>query len=364
MAVSRLSADLPGRDIEAMASPEGLLHEADQIERLFTASLHRYASGLGAISQSAADRSLELVGACSQRLNAVRTAVLAESSPADLNSLQREIEDTLSVCSRAAAALFCEQEQEIRKMMGILVETERTICANHEAGCRCHTESAKRPERLLRIAQFWDDEASPEGICQLTALVDAIWRDSQVTVRQMKKELKSFQRRLEQAETLAATDALTGLANRREAERWMREKAKAREKFCIMLFDLDGFKSINDRYGHHAGDQVLQNFSRRLLEQYRPGDLVSRWGGDEFLTIVAGDVDDATRRARQIAGRVQGAYSLRSAGRNVTLDVLVSVGVAEHKPGTDGETLFARADAALYQNKAAKSESPVPAAGT
>jgi diguanylate cyclase (GGDEF)-like protein len=119
-----------------------------------------------------------------------------------------------------------------------------------------------------------------------------------------------------------------------------------------MLFDLDRFKTVNDRYGHGAGDQLLRAFARRLRDQFRAEDLVCRWGGDEFLVILPCRIADAAARARQIADHLGGRYSVKCAGRELIVDVRASAGAAECEPGEIAEELFARADALLYECKA------------
>jgi diguanylate cyclase (GGDEF)-like protein len=87
------------------------------------------------------------------------------------------------------------------------------------------------------------------------------------------------------------------------------------------------------------------------LEQFRPEDLVCRWGGDEFLAVLSSESGDAKARTRQIADRLGGRYSVKCAGRELVIDVGVSAGAAEYAPGEVAEELFARADVLLYKCK-------------
>jgi diguanylate cyclase (GGDEF)-like protein len=171
------------------------------------------------------------------------------------------------------------------------------------------------------------------------------------SVARLQGELRTFRRRLQEAEAMAATDPLTGLANRREAEKLMARKIKSGRAFCIMLFDLDGFKAVNDRYGHAAGDHLLQAFAKRLQGQFRSDDSVCRWGGDEFLVVLSCPVPDAAERAQAVAGRMGGLYAVQTARGAVNIYVSASVGAAQYEPGETGEQLFTRADACLYQDK-------------
>jgi diguanylate cyclase (GGDEF)-like protein/PAS domain S-box-containing protein len=161
----------------------------------------------------------------------------------------------------------------------------------------------------------------------------------------------SEQKRLEaELERLATHDPLTGIFNRAK----LYEVIEAAEKeftrygipFALIMFDLDHFKAVNDRYGHAAGDAVLKELARRVAAQLRDTDRFGRWGGEEFL-IVAGhtDRDGACRLAERIR-RAVADNPFSEVG-----PVTVSMGVAEIAPGEASEELEERADSSLYRAK-------------
>ena len=117
-----------------------------------------------------------------------------------------------------------------------------------------------------------------------------------------------------------------------------------------MMIDLDKFKSINDRFGHDAGDGVLREFSRRLQENIRGVDLVARFGGEEFFVAMP-DIDHAA--AAQAAERIRRAVeNMPFPVPGGAIDVTVSVGVAiAGSADTDAEAIIKRADCALYAAK-------------
>lgn len=154
----------------------------------------------------------------------------------------------------------------------------------------------------------------------------------------------------------ATFDPLTHLPNRGEFERRAEDALVTAERqeqqVCLLLFDLNGFKQINDTYGHHAGDELLQVVGRRLAGSVRGGDTVARWGGDEFVALMPGMVSEemAVRRAREIAEKVAGRTRLD--GVRDAVRVTVSVGVAMCPAhGTDLDTLVDAADEAMYRAK-------------
>ncbi len=144
-------------------------------------------------------------------------------------------------------------------------------------------------------------------------------------------------------------DELTGLYNRRGfVERLSRPSEFSDRDATVLSLDLDGFKETNDSLGHSTGDQLLQAFAQRLKGSVRPGDVVARVGGDEFLVVLRaiprGSVEAAVRRLFE---RLGDRY--RVEGRE--LQARVTGGVARHRPGTDIEDAIREADIALYQAK-------------
>lgn len=151
---------------------------------------------------------------------------------------------------------------------------------------------------------------------------------------------------------LARVDALTGLANRTHfQERASAELARARREerpVTVMLADVDDFKRINDSYGHQVGDRVLASVAQAMADALREHDLLSRWGGEEFMALLPA-TDGETARA--VAERVrQTVASLRLPLGDETLLVTLSFGLAEVRDG-DLQSATLRADGALYASK-------------
>jgi diguanylate cyclase (GGDEF)-like protein len=153
---------------------------------------------------------------------------------------------------------------------------------------------------------------------------------------------------------LARSDALTGLPNRlllREAfQPSVKSSATTGRPLAIHYLDLDGFKAINDSYGHPAGDAVLREVAKRLNQTVRAGDTVSRLGGDEFLIIQVGveHWSEAEMLARRTIKNLSAPYVVEGQEMRIS----VSVGIAMSPEfGTDLERLIACADAAQYKSK-------------
>ncbi|NNE10794.1 MAG: GGDEF domain-containing protein [Ilumatobacter sp.] len=154
----------------------------------------------------------------------------------------------------------------------------------------------------------------------------------------------------------ASFDPLTKLPNRSEFERRAKEllalAVREQRKVCILMFDLNGFKKVNDTYGHKAGDELLKVVGSRLRKAVRDHDIVARWGGDEFVAVMPGiDSEEmGARRARQLAEQIGGRTRLD--GVEDPIRVKVSVGVAVWPGhGHDLDSLVIAADQAMYEAK-------------
>jgi len=172
-------------------------------------------------------------------------------------------------------------------------------------------------------------------------------------VEQMEQETHKVKVHMEEERHRARTDPLTGLPNRTaydehirtEMDRWGRYQ----QGFSIAVADLDLFKNINDSYGHLAGDKVLRLVGKILLKQCRRTDVVTRYGGEEFVIIMPGtDARAATLAAEKLRQAVA-ASPFNFYGKPVK--VTMSFGVAQVQSADDLDKLFARADKALYRAK-------------
>jgi diguanylate cyclase (GGDEF)-like protein/PAS domain S-box-containing protein len=164
---------------------------------------------------------------------------------------------------------------------------------------------------------------------------------------------------LARIEELAATDPLTGLANRRRLQEQVETAlwdARARGDALALLFiDLDGFKAVNDRFGHAAGDGLLQEVAARLRQRLRRRDLVARLGGDEFLVALPDlSPDDAAGEARRVADDLMATVSRPFDVYDAPVFVTASIGIAvAPEDGDDFAALLHLADTRMYEAKTA-----------
>jgi diguanylate cyclase len=172
-------------------------------------------------------------------------------------------------------------------------------------------------------------------------------------IADLEREAQDLHSKLDLEKHGARLDPLTGVANRKSFdERFAQEiqrRAQGGSPLVMLLWDIDSFKTINDKYGHRAGDRVLQSVARCFAAALRAGDFVARIGGEEFAVLLSGlRLAEAVNVANQVRTAVE---ALRFHFRGAPVRVTVSCGATELIPQDASEAAFDRADGALYRAK-------------
>ena len=241
-----------------------------------------------------------------------------------------EIRQILKTLAQATASLTDKSTQHHNKLKGLASELE-TLASTDDL-------------LLLRVGL-------QSHVAQFRECIEQMHADQRGGLEKLNTEMLDIRERLRRVEEQSTTDMLTGLANRQSAEARINERIGDGRPFSIILFDLNRFKGINDRFGHLAGDAALREFSTRLKGALRTRDMAARWGGDEFLVVVDAALPDTINVSRRLMQAVSGRYSLMVNSNPVKLDLTTSTGLAEYRPGEKMEQLFARADSCLYEAK-------------
>ncbi len=175
-------------------------------------------------------------------------------------------------------------------------------------------------------------------------------------VQRLQVELQKERERTEALRSEADEDPLVPVLNRRafmrELERGLSYRSRYGGALSLVFIDVDGFKQINDLYGHGIGDDVLRQVGDMLVENVRRSDLVGRLGGDEFaIALMQADAGQARFKAGQLAGQIAARPQSSPASAPI---ISISTGVAQARDEDSAASLLERADAAMFADKASK----------
>lgn len=238
---------------------------------------------------------------------------------------------------------------EIRDIMNDIetVEEKTRNFGIQLAAARVELDSAEQPSQIKSIVG---------NLSVATEDMEDNSKALEVRLVQSRNEIEALRMELEQVRTEAATDALTGVANRKTFEVFMHdqtEKAKkTRKPLSIILADIDHFKRVNDTWGHQTGDQVICFVAGVMQREMPRNALVARIGGEEFA-LIAPDLD--ARKAKALAEKIRNTVAnkklIRRSSKEDLGQIAVSLGVAEYNSSEKQSDLVARADKALYHSK-------------
>lgn len=237
----------------------------------------------------------------------------------------------------------------ITQPLNRLAQHANKLAGNDFEG-RMPGDTADAPREIRQLNKVLGDVI--HGLQDSRQEFDALNRSLQQRVAEATRDLSEANRELTQ---LATRDHLTSLANRRHFESRLRQSLAQQSAegthLCLLLIDVDHFKSINDRYGHAAGDAVLTQVADLLRERTRQEDLVARYGGDEFMVKMQTSRDIGKRRAEQLLATIE-RHPFRWQGQRIR--VTLSMGLYCHAGGQlSHEGLLERVDQAMYRAKQA-----------
>jgi diguanylate cyclase len=270
------------------------------------------------------------------------------------------------------AAILSDVTKRLEEMTGYIAES------NHENRSRFDDTQSHSDTMMSQVRELTDEVSGATELGLLQSLVsvrlervakyvgDYRVREQQrllefsgraermrTRIADLERETMELHSKLASEKQDARLDPLTGVANRKSfEERFAQEiarKPRADTPMAMLLWDIDSFKSINDSYGHRAGDRVLQSVAACFMAAVRSGDFVARIGGEEFVVLLRGlKLAEALRIANQVRSAVE---ALRFHFRGTPVRVTVSCGVTELQEHDAVESAFDRADSALYRAK-------------
>ncbi|MFA5939755.1 MAG: diguanylate cyclase [Sinimarinibacterium sp.] len=246
--------------------------------------------------------------------------------------------------SREAAALSGQQlDSELRSEMQAIDDSARTA-----ASLQSLQEQVRK--RLELIGGHLKSFQQGEAVRRKEYETDSA--RMRARIEELEKGAQALKRSAEEGKQLALTDVLTAVPNRLAYEQRLQQllaAGDARPAAMLAVWDIDHFKRVNDTYGHQVGDKVLRIVAQLLTRQVRGDDFIARIGGEEFVMLLVGiEREEALKRVNQLRQLVEGVGFV---ARGTRVAVTVSCGVTPIQPEDTPESLFERADRALYAAK-------------
>jgi diguanylate cyclase len=343
------TADLEGRDARVQAVIVSVLERLARLPELRPALGDLFERSKGVVSAEEFAEGLE------------RIARLVGEQRASLMRERREIEELLQQMDArleeianhlAGEAADQKNAQTSSQQLDLLVMNEvRSLNSDVQRAEDLGALRNRVRDRLELISSHLQEFRTREGV-RVCAQLDRTQR-MRIRVGDLEREIHGLHKSLQEEQSLRMIDALTGIPNRaayddrirHEFMRWQRESTPV----SVLAWDIDLFKDINDAYGHSAGDKVLRVIAQHLAHHVRGTDFVARYGGEEFVMILIGT---AAEQALQAADKMRvGIASMGFHFHNKPVAVTASCGITTFRGDDTPETIFDRADRALYRAK-------------
>jgi len=324
----------------------------DHHERRFQTAAECYLGAILSIQEHAIELTPELTHEHQIALRLLHRSLFEDLSPESLENSRHKLVEIMECYRQRAKACQAERDSDFRSMIVSLAMAAETMSSHNDTHSNRLKEFTLKLQETVQATDLGHIKRElRKQVEQLRFTSQSIWQENQDSSSDLQSKLAEFQARLERAEKRATTDALTSLLNRGEGEARLLQQLDSGHMTSVILIDLNGFKQINDRWGHTCGDQVLRVFSKNLEQFVRPSDVVCRWGGDEFLVLVNAGEAIARERAQDLRQKLRSRYRMVLIGKIFEIDISASVDTAQARCGESIEDLLARADTEMYQDK-------------
>jgi diguanylate cyclase (GGDEF)-like protein len=329
-------------------------HGKQEAQSLLPETVAAYRSSLAEMGNCGQDACPALGGELKQGLGKLEEKLTAQLTCESIKETETGVREHLQSWGRLTAIHYRKQTGEVKEILLMMARTAESV---GERDQRCAVQITDVTARLKSIANLEDLTAIRESIKQsasdLKSSIDRMTAEGKAAIDHLKKEVTTYQTRLEEAEEIASRDALTGLRSRMSVEGQIEQALRAGAPFCVAIIDIDKFKEVNDKHGHLFGDEVLKQFATELRSVCRSTDTIGRWGGDEFMLLLHCGLAEATAQIERLRKWVCGNYTIQANSVPIKLQVGASIGLAEHLADETMKDLIARADAEMYRDKAA-----------
>ncbi|HWF91826.1 MAG TPA: GGDEF domain-containing protein [Terriglobales bacterium] len=326
---------------------------APELGELLSAVLAAYRSALLAMSKSGVRACPAIASDLQQNLANLENRLNDEVTPAQIQETEQRVKDELQQWGDRSEGYYKAKVDDVKEVLIVLARTAESVGERDKRYASHFNQFTNGLQTIANLEDITQVRATlVKKATELKTYVDQMAQDSQDLVVQLKGEVTSYETKLKAVEQLAMRDEVTGLPNRRSAESRIEWRVEHKQTFCLAVLDMNGFKQVNDKYGHPAGDHLLKQFAEELRSSLRSTDMVGRWGGDEFIIVLDCDIESARPQIQRVQKWVLGDYTIqKNTGEEVKVSANAAIGLVQWKSGETVKEVIARADAAMYQEK-------------
>jgi len=327
------------------------------LEESLRSAVESYRGALTAVGDAGAKAYPPAGDDLKQSLLQLRQNLGESASPGVFADTGERIGKQLQSWAESAAHYYQDSAEEIKALLLEVAKAAAEVGARDQRyGEHLHTlasklESAAKLDNLVAMRQSLSANA-----VELASCINKMSEEGKRAVDQLRAQVSNYQERMQEAERQAAVDALTGVSSRRIVERQLERRISDGAPFCVVYFDLNEFKQINDTLGHPAGDDLLKQFAAELRHSLRATDCVGRFGGDEFVVLMDGALETVRARIDVVSKRVNGDYTLSTEAGKRKVSLTAAAGIAAWKQGATAQQVLTAADRAMYEYKKRASE--------
>lgn len=321
---------------------------------IFSTAVCAYGATLGEMGNSSQAACPGLGDGLKRKLEELRTELSEAKGGDEFAATANEVCEQLREWGGEAAKHIQEKTREVKDLLLAMARTAESVSARDERSAGQMSEVTSRLKAIASLEDLTEIRVEVErSATELRASIDRMAAEGKAVLEELREQVAGYQSKLEEAERIAARDTLTGLGNRLYVEGELEKRMLADAAMCVAIIDIDSFKKVNDEHGHLTGDELLKQFGRELRSACRATDAIGRWGGDEFMVLFDCGLREAEAQMERVRKWICGSYTLMGRCGELKLQVKASIGLAARAAGEETRELLARADAAMYAQKAA-----------
>jgi diguanylate cyclase (GGDEF)-like protein len=323
-------------------------------ESTLSAAIDAYGSALLAMGDCGTAAYPALGADLKRGLGKVEESLSCEMTRDQIEGAKTSVREQLQDWGMRASRQNQQKTREVKELLIVMAHTAESV---GERDQRCAGQMNAVTARLQKIASLDDlsqvRASIEESAAELKTQIERMTVEGKAAIEKLRVEAAGYQTRLEEAEHIASIDGLTRLRNRLWVECQIETRMAGGGPLCVGIVDINDFKKVNDRHGHLAGDELLKQIAAEIKFACRATDVIGRWGGDEFIILLDCGMAEARPQIDRLREWIRGNYKVNGRSGQASLQIDASIGVAEHRPRETMKELLSRADAAMYEDKAA-----------